>query len=416
MNPDFMRKIDRLLGIPLCFLLSMWKALTSFKKCPQNTIRQHQTKILFLKLSEIGASLLSYPALKNAEEYWPECEIFFLVFAENKKSVSLLSEVGEENVFTIRSHNLLLFLFDICRRIVQIRRMKLDVVIDLEFFSRVSAILVALFNARAAAGFDRFTMEGLYRGNNIFSHPVQFNPHLHVALSYLSLVEALGQEKPQVPYLKLHAPEISDLELPHFKPNPGQIKHVREMIHNAHPDVQKTDKLIILNVNASELLPLRRWPLEHFIELGRRFLENQEVFLIFIGIEPDMPDACRVIEALGSQRCVNFVGKTSLTDLLTLFSICDLMVTNDSGPPHFACLTDLPTLTFFGPETPEVFGPLGKNKVSISSGLFCSPCVSALNHRNSPCDNNICMQQLSVDTVYGACEELLRRVDGGIIG
>jgi ADP-heptose:LPS heptosyltransferase len=75
------------------------------------------------------------------------------------------------------------------------------------------------------------------------------------------------------------------------------------------------------------------------------------------------------------------------------------MLTNDSGPAHFASVTPLPVFVFFGPETPAIYGPLG-NMTPIYAGLACSPCVSAMNHRKSPCSDNVCLQIIPPEQVF----------------
>jgi ADP-heptose:LPS heptosyltransferase len=96
---------------------------------------------------------------------------------------------------------------------------------------------------------------------------------------------------------------------------------------------------------------------------------------------------------------VNFAGETSIAELVALYSISLIMLTNDSGPAHFASVTPLPVFVFFGPETPAIYGPLGK-MTPIYAKLACSPCVSALNHRKSPCSDNVCLQIISHDQVF----------------
>ena len=80
--------------------------------------------------------------------------------------------------------------------------------------------------------------------------------------------------------------------------------------------------------------------------------------------------------------------------------MADVLVTNDSGPGHFSSMTDITSIVLFGPETPDVFGPLGPHTHVVRSNLACSPCVNVYNHRFSPCTNNVCMQQIEVDEVY----------------
>ncbi len=93
-------------------------------------------------------------------------------------------------------------------------------------------------------------------------------------------------------------------------------------------------------------------------------------------------------------------GKTTLRQLLVLYCLADVLVTNDSGPAHFATLTPIRTITLFGPETPALFGARTPRTNIIWKGLPCSPCVSAYNNRMSACPDNICMQRITVDEVF----------------
>jgi ADP-heptose:LPS heptosyltransferase len=94
---------------------------------------------------------------------------------------------------------------------------------------------------------------------------------------------------------------------------------------------------------------------------------------------------------------------------MVLYSLSDLLVTNDSGPAHFAALTPIDVITLFGPETPRLFGASTTRSIPIWLGLACSPCVNAYNNRQSPCRNNICMQGISVDQVFHEAVQVLER-------
>jgi ADP-heptose:LPS heptosyltransferase len=93
-------------------------------------------------------------------------------------------------------------------------------------------------------------------------------------------------------------------------------------------------------------------------------------------------------------------------ELPALYHLAHVMVTNDSGPGHFSSVTPLPTIVLFGPETPALYGSLGKS-IPIFAGLACSPCVSAANHRKTPCTNNLCMQAITVPQVMSAMKKWL---------
>jgi len=89
-------------------------------------------------------------------------------------------------------------------------------------------------------------------------------------------------------------------------------------------------------------------------------------------------------------------------------SLSRVLVTNDSGPAHFATLTPIEVVTLFGPETPALFAARTSRNHVIWAALACSPCVSAANNRLSTCRDNLCMQRITVDEVLGACEDAMR--------
>ncbi|GIS57383.1 MAG: hypothetical protein CM1200mP1_13210 [Candidatus Neomarinimicrobiota bacterium] len=51
------------------------------------------------------------------------------------------------------------------------------------------------------------------------------------------------------------------------------------------------EKVILLNANASDIVPLRKWPMDRFVELGRKLLENSSITLILTG-SPEEKDVC----------------------------------------------------------------------------------------------------------------------------
>jgi len=76
-----------------------------------------------------------------------------------------------------------------------------------------------------------------------------------------------------------------------------------------------------------------------------------------------------------------------------------VLVTNDSGPAHFAALTRIHEVVIFGPESPDRYRPLTSRSDVIHTGFTCSPCIGPLNQRLSPCNDNLCLKSLSVDDV-----------------
>jgi ADP-heptose:LPS heptosyltransferase len=120
-----------------------------------------------------------------------------------------------------------------------------------------------------------------------------------------------------------------------------------------------------------------------------------------IGLKDDAALAQSLIQAVQHPTCIDLTGYTrSIRELLMLFHAADLLITNDGGPGHFATLTTIQTMVFFGPETGKLYGPLGDRNKVFESGIACSPCLSAYNHRLTFCDgDNQCLKRIAPDPV-----------------
>ncbi len=195
-----------------------------------------------------------------------------------------------------------------------------------------------------------------------------------------------------------------------FRPREDEVEAVREIIRHASGGRGVGAPLILLNANASDLLPLRRWAPERYVALARRLLaEFPDVCVVFTGAPGEAAAAELLVAQVGSERCFSLAGKTSLRQLLVLYTLAELLITNDSGPAHFASLTPAHVVTLFGPETPRLFAARTPRNVALCAGVACSPCVNAYNNRQSPCRNNVCMQQITVEQVFAAACETYRR-------
>ena len=400
MNVDTMRRIDRMAGVPLCAVATVvvWCAAL-FRRGTRPVKR-----ILFVELSEMGTTILADPAMRKAREMLG-AELYFVIFRKNVGSLDLLGSFAPENVFTIRESSFLHLAWDAAAFLIWTRRRGIDTVIDLELFSRVTALLTGFAGAERRVGFYRFHNEGLYRGE-MLTHRVAYNPHIHIAKNLIALVDALLAPAPQIPYSKT---VIADDELTVSLPKPAEAARAEmlERIREKAPFDPARQRLVLVNPNASELLPHRRWMPERYAELIRQLLAQYPDLLVAITGAPSERAEAEAMAAACGARCLSLAGHTKLAELPALYALASMMVTNDSGPSHFAAAAGLPTLVLFGPETPKLYRPLGPSR-AIYAGLACSPCVSASNHRKTACTDNVCMQAISVEQVFATMNEMLQ--------
>lgn len=407
MRVDTMRSLDYWLGIPLTFVASLWVKAQDWWRQERTDQPPAIHKILFVELSEMGSTILADPAMRRAREQL-NAELYFVIFAKNRPSLELLDTVPRANVFTLREDNLLTLAIDFFRYLAWCRREQIDTAVDLELFSRVSALLSGLSGAWRRVGFHSFHNEGLYRGF-MLTHRVAYNPHQHIAKNFIALIHALSCDTDEEPYAKVHIDD-EQIQLTRVQLDEATLNTMRTRVASVAGLEALTDRrLILINPNASELLPQRRWPRERYAELMRQLLaEFDDLLLLITGAPGERAEAETLKLACNSDRVINFAGAVKFAELPALYSISDAMVTNDSGPGHFSAITPLKTFVLFGPETPALYGSLG-NSTPIWAGLACAPCVSAANHRKTPCTQPVCMTAITVAQVFELVSAYLNR-------
>lgn len=325
MNIDTMRRIDYFVGVPLCFLLSIVSRET---KSPGGQVPEN---VLFLELSEMGSTVLADPAMKKAERDFGS-KLHFAIFDTNRPGLALSKSVPDENIFVIRDDSFLHLALDSLGFLLWTRRKRIDTVFDLELFSRFSALLTGLSGATNRVGFHAFHNEGLYRGN-LLTHKVAYNPYMHIAKNFIALVNAAGAEKPEYPYSKTL---IGDDEIDIHKVTPGTqaIEATRAGVRSVYPAFDgERHRIVLINSNASQLLPQRRWPEDRYGVLIERILSDfDDVIVLITGAPSERAEAEQLSLSVGHERCLNFAGNIAFEELTALYSISALMVTNDSGP------------------------------------------------------------------------------------
>lgn len=401
-NASLLQKIDGSVGVVACLVLTLLRRLGDYL-----TVRERASqpeKVLFLKLAEQGSTVLAYDAIRRAVDKVGPQNVYFLLFEENRFILDLLRLVPPENVLTIETRSPVTMLASCLRRLAQIRRLRIDACVDMEFFARSTAALAWLTGARTRIGFHTWFSEGPYRGD-LMTHRIIYNPHMHTGQTFTSLVMALDADPALFPTFPAVPPPAKAPPL--FEPADAECETVRAMLRDLLP--AGSPRLILLNANASDLLPLRKWREENYIALAHKLLaEFPEASIGFTGSPEEAARIGEFVRTVGSPRCVCLAGKTTLRQLLIVYGLADILVTNDSGPAHFATLTPIDVVVLFGPETPLLFGAPSPRNHAIWAGLACSPCINALNNRQTACRNNLCMQTISVQQVFDTVCQIFR--------
>lgn len=198
----------------------------------------------------------------------------------------------------------------------------------------------------------------------------------HLVVTYKMLLEPLGipvsQTKPRL--------FLSDKEVNHAK-----------MLLEQH-GVSKDSIIIGINPGAT-YGSAKCWLPERFREVAQKLLEDPNYYIVFFGDQPTAPLVKQICQGLGP-RVINLAGLTSLREVAALIHLCDVLLTNDSGPMHIADALGTKIVALFGSTNEIVTGPYSTGKV-IHKHAECSPCYQ----RTCPIDFR-CMKGIEADEVY----------------
>ena len=389
-----LQRIDRWIGVPLCAFLTLVRRI--FESAGSPGPRRIQ-RVLFVKFAEQGSTVLAYPAIRRATEMVGRENVYFVVFEDNRFILDAMEIIPDGNVITIATQSFFGLGTSALRAALRVRKIGIDAVVDMEFLTRSSAILTFATGAQSRVGFHTFFGDGPYRGD-LMTHRLLYNPHLHTSQMFEAMVEALTHDPAVLPTFDF-TPSANQ-PLARFQPTLSEIDEIDALLQRENPRIGSAP-IILLNPNASDLLPLRRWPPMRYVELARRLLERYpDLFIGFTGAPAEAGPNNQLADEVGSDRVIPLAGRTTLRQMLVLYTRSEILVTNDSGPAHFASMTPIHVVTLFGPETPALFAARSPNVTVLWAGIACSPCVNAYNNRQSVCRNNLCMQAITVDDVF----------------
>jgi ADP-heptose:LPS heptosyltransferase len=398
MHINTQRWIDQHIGQLLCAAMSAWTSVKgALGLAPKPSQAPSDVRhVLVIMLSEMGSVVLAGPMFAQIKARFPHAQLHMLQLAKNRSVSELLQLAPPENLHTLDDSSLPKLLASMLAFRRRMRALPLDVAIDCELFSRVSSLMAAISGAGLRAGFTPHTQEGLYRGNT-FNRALPYNPYRHISLQFVSLVDALFNT--QMPRSKVPAltqrPTESDLQV-NFSDTERDV--YRASLH-AHHSATVTRKLVLLYAGGG-LLPERAWPAASYVHVARGLCAAGHAVGL-IGLPEDAALAQQIIADVGHAHCIALTGYTrTMRELLLLLHSADLLITNDGGPGHFASLTSIQTMVFFGPETAKLYGPLSARATVFESGIACSPCLTAYNHRQTFCDgDNQCLKVIAPQPV-----------------
>jgi ADP-heptose:LPS heptosyltransferase len=395
MEIDTLRKLDSSLGPVLCKFLLFLRSVSQ-TIIPQDTalITKEPENILVMKFFGMGSILLASPSLRELKKKYKSAKITVFTLLSNRELCDILDSI--DDVICLDINGPLSFLKSFRRAIFDIRKRRFAIIINLEFLTNFSILVTLLVTFLKKPSIKvGFSSPYSWR-NSVHDINVCFDHSKHIMKIFAKTVSSLTGEF-FVPSLE---PERALLLA---KREAGY----REKLVRENSDLAYCSFFVCVNINAGELSLQRRWPKEYFAQIINSLIKRPQIAIFLIGGRQDVEYVSQFKKLLApSSRVIDVCGKTNLKELIGLFSESSLFIANDGGPLHFAVAIGLPTVSFFGPETPHLYGPLnGEEHHVFYEDLFCSPCLTIYNSKMYYCKNNLCLKSIKPEKVLKVIED-----------
>ncbi len=165
--------------------------------------------------------------------------------------------------------------------------------------------------------------------------------------------------------------------------------------------IQQHDMVVALNPGAS-FGSSKCWPAEHFAATAELFEQNMQAKILLLS----GPGEEKIAQAIMAKTAAAIIDtcpdRVDLGLLKPLVKRCDLLITNDTGPRHYAVAFHVPQVVIMGPTDPRYTSANLERTTVIRKELDCSPC-----HKKVCPTDHCCMKDITPQEVFDAGRRLL---------
>lgn len=331
MNVKVLRKIDKYLIWFLVILFFLLKYIFVWKK--RKIIRKPK-KILVIRLWALWSSLLTFPMIRQLEDYyWKWVQYDLLASTRN---IWVFKNQGYfKNIYNLFNIKHLLKL--ICSF------KKYDIVIDTEEYFMISAFM-SLWLGKINCGFTNIKVRWLAYNNWII-----YNDKQHSCLTCLDLIKSI--------WIKYKVPESLE-PLVYKESDKTKVDEFLKWL--------KYSELICMHTWLAETSRDRARPKNKWIKLIQKVVDKEnEVKIILSWSKWEYDSVQEIFLALPEKyhdNVINICWMFNIFWFAYLLEKCDLMISNDTGPMHLAAAMWTKTIWLFWPNLPERFWPYPLDK------------------------------------------------------
>ncbi|KPJ69594.1 hypothetical protein AMJ44_03285 [candidate division WOR-1 bacterium DG_54_3] len=383
--------LDRTIGPPAMILLnaivySVGKVIRRDHSIKASDIKS----IAIQKIVGMGSIIEFSSSLKAIKRCYPDASIIFISSLSNKDLLNLYYKYYIDNLVMIDDSSFLRLFFSTFSAILRLISKKIDLFFNLEVYSTFSTFISVFSLARNRFGF--YLRSSAFR-KGLDTHHIFYNQHKNIREIYGNMVNAAGcDDFDRNDLIKFSIPEETASKINEF------------LIGN------NIKEYILININASDLSPERRWVETNWIELIKLLIDKIGYMILLSGITSErdylQTEIVDNIEKKYLKHVINIAGQFNIKEFISIIRSCALFITVDSGPYHLGMLENIKMVSLWGPENPFLYGMPKDNQIFIYKNIYCSPCVKQT--YSPPCKgNNICMKNISVDEILEKTQLLL---------
>jgi lipopolysaccharide heptosyltransferase III len=334
--------------------------------------------ILVVRTAYIGDVVMTIPVLKPLRELFPDARISFLTAAgaaEVLKNNPFVDEVIPYDAFWFYATSVGAY-----RTFMRtMRERSFDLVIEARADIRDILLLARRFRARYRLSY------GVGGGGYLLTHVVPYPGLKHKVEYHLDLVRFLGYRGTALEWGVYLSSE--------------ERKRVSEIM--AENGIGRS----FIAVHPGSRLPLKRWPVKRYGALCDELTEKYGMPAIVFGAGSEKALVAEMASGM-KRRPVTLAGSLSLREMAGMLGRAALFICNDSAPMHLAAAMKTPTVAIFGPSKSAETRPYGEGHRVVEKEFACRHACDENTCRYER--YNACMEDISVDEVLHAAEELLR--------
>ena len=371
--------------------LSYYFFVDTFFSIKKPLINSHK-KILVFKHDAIGDMILWLSASKEIREYYKDWYIILVCCNLNKELAESFEYFDE--IIGIEPR---LFVRNLFYRISILKQVS-DISVDLAIYpnySRSFAVgdaLVRACSAREKIGFE---------GDKLLSSSLQKH------ISNRNYTKLLPSSRDRLMELERNAEFLKGIGISSAEPRVANLPKLLDL----PASLTVEEPYFIIFPGAS--IAYRMWPFERFASVAKLIIKRFNWRVVICGGPSECEIANQVSDLIGLPNTLNFVGKTSLPELVEIIRHSELVIGNETSAVHIAAAVNTPSVCLLGgghfgrfmpyPETVKGIRPI---PVFLPMDCyFCNWNCTLTRDRTQPYP---CIQNLSISAVMDAVDEALQ--------